>query len=239
MIARYRCVLSHPSVFLHAPPRSTLGCMDVSVVGSNSVTLPAECVVVSLTVGFTGAENETVIRDTAEAVQSVRARMDAAIADDGGSDARLTGLRTWTNIPYDQNGVPGEPQHVAEVRGSVTIKDLSRVAGFLGDLSAMPGVEVGGLNWRLFDATLARVQPEVLRGAFDDAEQRAKWIAEAADQSGLRVERIEDGGAPHFGYGQGKMMSMAMDSASGFDLDPEDVNVSASLNVTFTTGERR
>ncbi|NHB84924.1 hypothetical protein G7085_10720 [Tessaracoccus sp. HDW20] len=58
----------------------------------------------------------------------------------------------------------GEPQHVAQVRGSVTVKDLSRVAGLLGDLASMDGVEIGDLQWRLSEETLRRIQPEVLRG---------------------------------------------------------------------------
>jgi len=209
--------------------------MDVSVVGSSSVTLPAECAVVSLTVGFTGVSRDAVLRDTAEAAERVRAKLDAVVADGGGGDARLSSLRTWTNIVYDQHGQPGEPQHVAEIRGSVTIKDLSRVAGFLGGLASSEGVEIGDLSWRLFDATLRRVQPEVLRGAFDDAQQRAQWIAEAADKSGLSVVRIEDGGAPHVGFAQTRMM-MAKDAGPAFDLDPQDVEVAASLSVTFRAG---
>lgn len=208
--------------------------MEITVEGNSAAVLPAECVSVDLTIGFTGPSRDQVVRDTAAASEVVRSLLDAVVADDGGSDARLTGLRTWTNIPYDRNGKPGHPQHVAQVRGSVTIKDLTRVAGFLGDLATTSGAQVAGVNWRLFDATRDRVQPEVLRGAFEDALQRARWIADAAGASDLKVASIEDRGGPTFAPPM-KAMRMAMaDSAPSFDLDPDDVQVAATLNVKFT-----
>ncbi|NHB84923.1 SIMPL domain-containing protein [Tessaracoccus sp. HDW20] len=73
-------------------------------------------------------------------------------------------------------------------------------------------------------------------GAFEDARQRAQWIAEAADQTELSVVRIDDGGAPHFGFGQSGQMMLAKDSAPSFDLDPQDVEVAANLSVTFRAG---
>lgn len=207
--------------------------MEITVDGTNAVVLPAECVAVTLTIGFTGPGREPVVRDTADATDAVRALLDAVVADDGGSDARLTGLRTWTNIPYDRDGRPGHPQHVAQVRGSVTIKDLTRVAGFLGELATTQGAQVEGVNWQLFDATRDRVQPEVLRGAFEDARQRAQWIAEAAGYSEVTVASVEDNGAPSFGPPL-KAARMAMaDSAPSLDLDPEDVQVAATLRVRF------
>ena len=109
--------------------------MNISVVGTRSVTLPAECVVVTLTVGFMGPDRDKVVADTAEVAEQVRAKLDEVTADDGGSDAKLTSLRTWTTIPYDDQGQPKTPQHVAQVRGSVRISDLSRVGPFLGDLA--------------------------------------------------------------------------------------------------------
>lgn len=207
--------------------------MDISVVGTTSVTLPAECVVVTLSLSFTGPDRDTVARDTAQLAERVKAELDAVVADDGGSDARLSALRTWTNIPYDSEGKPGQPQHVSQVRGSVTIKDLTRVGPFLGSLATTEGVQVEGLNWKLFEATMLKLQPEVLAGAFEDAFRRAQWIAEAAGRSVLEVSSIEDNGAPTYGFARGKMAMAMADGAPSFDLDPEDVEVTATLGVKF------
>lgn len=208
--------------------------MNISVVGTRSVTLPAECVVVTLTVGFMGPDRDKVVADTAEVAEQVRAKLDEVTADDGGGDAKLTSLRTWTTIPYDDQGQPKTPQHVAQVRGSVRISDLSRVGPFLGELATKEGAQVGHLDWRLFDETLARLQPEVLAGAFGDALERAEWIAGAAGRANPVVESIEDNGTPSFAMARGKSAFMA-DSAPSFDLDPEDVEVSATLSVKFST----
>lgn len=209
--------------------------MNITVVGSRSVVLPAECVQIRLTTGFTDADSLSVMRRTSSALDLVRERLDEAVADGGGRDVRLSGLRTWTTIPYDNEGRPGDPQQVAQVRGSVIITDLTRVADLLGDLAAADGVEVEGLDWRLTEETLRRIQPEVLQGAFEDARQRAEWIAGAAGQTGLQVASIEDQGARGGGMPRGRMLKMAAADSVSFDLDPDDVEVSATLNVQFTT----
>lgn len=208
--------------------------MNITVVGSNSVVLPAECVRIRLTVEFTDPDSDLVMRRTSGCMDLVRTRLETAVSDGGGTDARLSGLRTWTNIPYSEDGKAGLPQYVAQVRGSVMITDLTRVAGLLGDLAVMEGVDVEGLDWRLADETSKRVQPEVLKGAFEDARQRAQWIADAAGGTGLEVASIEDSGAPG-ARPQARMMKAAMADSVSFDLDPEDVGVSATLTVTFST----
>lgn len=207
--------------------------MNISVVGSSSVVLPAECVVISLAVGFTGSDREQVSRDTADLSDSVRADLVALTADGGGTDAKLSGLRVWTNVAYDEKGRPGESIHTAQVRGSVSVTDLTKVGPFLGQMATTEGVQVEGLDWRLADATTQRVQPEVLAAAFADAQRRAEWIAAAAGGSTLEVESIEDGGSPGF-YPRAKMAMAMADGAASFELDPEDVEVSATLNVRFS-----
>lgn len=212
--------------------------MQITVAGHSSVTIPAECVIVSVTLGFTGGERGIVMRDTAALAEAVRTKLEAVIADGGGSEARLTGLRTWTKIRYDEKGQPQEPQHVAQVRGSVRLKDLSRVAGFLGDLSSTAGVEIGALDWQLFDDTLARTKPEVVEGAYANAVERAEWIAKAAGRRVLEVASIEDGGASAYPQARMDMAAMAYDqSGPTFNLDPEDVEVTASLSVKFNAVE--
>lgn len=210
--------------------------MEITVTGSNSATLPAECVVIALTAGFSGALRDAVMRDTAALADTLRARLEAVTADGGGSDARLSGLRTWTTIPSDDRARPTTPQHVAQVRGSVRIQDLTRVADFLGGLSTMDGVQIGQLDWRLSDETLERLQPEVLAGAYADARRRAGWIAAAAGRSTPEVVAIDDGASQSHPHPRARFAMVAFDSGvPSFNLDPEDVEVATTLSVKFTT----
>ena len=94
------------------------------------------------------------------------------------------------------------------------------------------------LSWALMFFVLALVAGVLgfsgLAGAFANALERAEWIAGAAGRANPVVESIEDNGTPSFAMARGKSAFMA-DSAPSFDLDPEDVEVSATLSVKFST----
>lgn len=207
--------------------------MKITVSGTRQLTVPAECVGISLTLGFTGEDRGRIVDDTARLVESVRGLLERACAGGGGHDARLSGLRTWTTVRYDSKGRPAAEQHVAEVRGSVTIDDLSRVGSLLGELTTTDGVQVGSLDWRLTDETQERLQPEVLAGAYQRARQRAEWIANAAGLTGISVVSVQDGGGPTFRTMAGRAMLADRGGAPSIELDPEDVDVSANLTVEF------
>lgn len=125
--------------------------MKISVSGNRQLKVPAECVGIAITLGFTGEDRERVIADTAALAETVRGLLERATSDGRGRDARLPGLRTWTTMSYDEKGAPAQTQHVAEVRGSVNIDDLATVGPLLGELAATAGVQIGGLDWGLTD----------------------------------------------------------------------------------------
>lgn len=204
--------------------------MRITVTGTSTVTLPAECVAVTLTLGFSGADREPVIADTAALADRLRARLAEAVASGAARDLTLSGLRTWTATPVDERGRPAPAQHTAEVRGSVVLDDLTVAGPLLGELATVPGVQIGLLDWRLRDATVADLQPRALADAFGRARRRAEWIAAAAGAGSLEVVSITDGGAP--GTFARSAMRMA-EAAPSFDLDPGEVDLSATLTVDF------
>ena len=150
--------------------------MKITVTGTSQMTLPAECVSVGISAGFTGPDRAAVVADTAALVERLRARLDEATADGRGRDVRLSSLRTWTSV----GGKRGTVRHVAEVRGSFVLDDLGVVGPLLGELAGIDGVQIGNLDWQLTENTLKAIQPDVLKAAFDHAVQRAEWIAAAA-----------------------------------------------------------
>ncbi|WGT47235.1 SIMPL domain-containing protein [Tessaracoccus lacteus] len=208
--------------------------MRITVTGVSQLRLPAECVVVTLTTGFTGPRRDEVVAETARTTDGLRARLQEAIADGRGRDLKLTSLRTWAGAGTDSQGNPGTPQHSAEVRGSVRLDDLSVVGPLLGELAATRGVRVVGLDWQLTEETIAQQQPEVIGEAFRDARQRAGWIASAAGYRRIEPTSIRDDGAPMFARAMSAPMQRG-GSAPQIDLDPADVEVSAHLTVDFET----
>ena len=205
--------------------------MKITVTGNSQMTLPAECVSVGISAGFTGADRGAVVADTAALVERLRARLDAATADGRGRDVRLSSLRTWTGV----GGKRGAVRHVAEVRGSFVLDDLSVVGPLLGELAGIDGVQVGNLDWQLTDDTLKAIQPDVLKAAFDHAVQRAEWIASAAGLGAVEAVSVRDEAPPMFARPMMARAMMADSAAPSIDLDPEDVDVSVLLSEEFAT----
>ncbi|MBK7822153.1 MAG: SIMPL domain-containing protein [Tessaracoccus sp.] len=204
--------------------------MKITVTGNSQMTLPAECVAVSLSAGFTGSDRAAVVTDTAALLERLRARLDDAVADGRGRDVRLSSLRTWTSVGDDRRG---RVRHVAEVRGSFVLDDLSTVGPLLGELAGIDGVQIGNLEWQLTDETLKAIQPDVLKAAFTHAVQRAEWIAAAAGLGTVEAVAIRDDAPPRFARPMMARAMMADSAAPSIDLDPEDVDVSVILNVDF------
>lgn len=209
--------------------------MRITVTGTSRITLPAECVAVNVTLGFTGPDRDSVVADTAGLTDRVRVQLEQPLAIGVARELKLTSLRTWTSTPLNTRGQPQAPQHTAEVRGSFMVDDLAALGDLLGAIAATPGVQVGWLDWRLRDSTLAEVQPRALADAFDDAHRRAEWISTAARRGGVEAVAVQDqgGGIVPMAFARKASREM-MDSAPSIDLDPQDVEISVSLTVEFT-----
>lgn len=208
--------------------------MRITVTGTSRITLPAECVAVNLTLGFTGPDRSSVVADTAAATDGARVRLERATSSGTVRDVRLSGLRSWTSTPVNTWGQPTPAQHTAEVRGSFVVDDLAALGDLLGGLAATPGAQVGWLDWRLRDATLDEVQPRALADAFGDAERRAGWIATAARRGTVEVVAVQDAGGGVMPMASARTASRGMEAAPSINLDPQDVEISVSLVVEFT-----
>ena len=207
--------------------------MKITATGTSELSLPAECALVSLHVAKQGPDRRTVVEGTGSVAEQVREVLAGSIADGGGRELRLSSLRTWTDIPTDHRGRRTEARYGAEIRGSVIIDDLTRLADLLIALAALDGVEVGQIGWNLKEETLVRMEPAALREAFGAAQRRAKWIAEAAGLSSVSAVSVQDDrGSRSFTGAIFKAASFGEASAP-LRLDPEDVDVSASLTVEF------
>lgn len=199
--------------------------MKITVTGTSRIKVPAECAQVTFSVGRRGAENDDVIAEVSELTQKVRMLLDELTPGDDGDEARLSTLRTWTDFSSNQ-----EPVHVAQVDGSVTVWELSGLGEFLGQLASIDGVTVDNVQWRLTPDTRDAVEPEAIRDAFQDARQRARWIAAAADRENPVVVAVTDGNSTPIHLRQA---SMRAGGAPTLELDPVDVEISVSLIVEF------
>ncbi|MDO5677222.1 MAG: SIMPL domain-containing protein [Propionibacteriaceae bacterium] len=203
--------------------------MKITVTGSSRVKVPAECAQVAFGVSRRGGDHDTVIAEVSAVAQEVRALLSELTPDDDGDQAHLSGLRTWTDFPHGE-----EPVHVAQMDGSVMVWELSELGVFLARLGTVDGATVDSVQWKLTRNTRDAVEPEAIQDAFQDARQRARWIASAAGRQGFEVVSVTDGGGePGYHF---KAAYMRDGGAPSLDLDPVDVEISASLTVVFEDG---
>lgn len=200
--------------------------MRITVTGTSRIKVPAERAHVTFTVSRRGPEPQQVIDDVSAASQEVRTLLDELTPDDDGDEPHLSGLRTWTEFAPDQ-----PPMHIAHIDGEVRVWEFGKLGAFLARLAAVDGVTVNAVQWRLTRDTRDAEEPAAIRDAFQDARQRARWIAAAAGHDRVTVVSVADGGvAPAVHPRQAFMRSEA---AASLELDPQDIEIAVSLVVEF------
>ncbi|MCG6567627.1 SIMPL domain-containing protein [Tessaracoccus sp. ZS01] len=206
--------------------------MKITVTGTSRVKVRAECAQVSFSVGRRGADHDVVIGEVSAVAKQVRSLLDELTPEDDGDQAHLSGLRTWT----DFSGA-GEPQQVAQLDGSVIVWELDDLGDFLGRFAAVDGVTVDNVQWKLTQDTRDAIEPEAIRDAFQDARQRARWIAAAAGRQAPEPVAVTDGGEPPSLHYRQALLRADGTAALDLDLDPVDVEISVALTVEFEAAE--
>ncbi|MCJ1286459.1 hypothetical protein MMC26_005804 [Xylographa opegraphella] len=220
--------------------------LEITVTGASVISRPAERAVLSLTVMSEGPSQSTVSHDVTSTSHDLRATFQAlspkTATGDAAPDAAITvfsttALTTKTWVPDDRHGDPLPARlYAASTRFHVIFRAFATLAEVAGALFATPHVVIESTKWTLTDATLAAVASESRRAAMRDAVTKA---ADLADVVGRRVVavQIEDLGSVTMGRTrQTARMGGPPSGASGIGvlaLEPEDVEVNASVKVKF------
>jgi hypothetical protein len=114
------------------------------------------------------------------------------------------------------------------VNRQLSISTAPDQVGRVMDTSAGAGAtEVNGITFGLRDRR--SVWTQALSGAIADADHQARTLASGGRFRIVRLKSIQAGGQP---YSPGPMMAMRM-AAPATNIPPSDVDVSASVTVTY------
>ena len=214
----------------------------IAVSGRAEVRIEPELGAVSLTVGSSGGDREPLLRDVSEAharlLEDVR-ELEASGALDSWSAGQL---RVWSHRPWNAEGRQLPLVHQANADVEVVFSDLSALGGWLGRVTGAPHLALGGIDWRLTDATRDRVLESAQRAAVADAVRKAAVYADALGLGRPVAIELADSGmltAPQpipRAHKAVMMRAMEVGGAPEPEIAPAKLVVEASVDARFSAG---
>jgi len=199
----------------------------VAVAGTGEVDASPDAAVVRLSVTARGPDAANVSDEIAAGASQLR----DTLADFGVPEEDVQ--TQHYNIHQDRrpdNG-NGEPVYVGEQSFEVTLEDVDEV-GSLIDAAVDGGADdVGGVRYTLSSERRDEVRDDAIRTAVEDARGEAAVIADSTNLQLGGVQRAasrETSVNPYHAE-----VAMAADGGGGTTVDPQDVTVSATVEVTF------
>ena len=220
--------------------------LEIQVTGSSTVSHHAERGVLTLNVSSSGHSQETVFQEvkaTTNSVQDLFKQLAPKDASGNPTDSAAitvfstTSLRTRSWIPEDDDGKPIPPrQYSADVHFEAIFCDFAKLGEIMGSLFNTPHVEINGTEWRLTDATKASLGSQARKAAMWDAMAKARDYAEVVGREVFAVEILDQ--VANYARRTKQTARMAgttsrVKSVSGIALEPEDVELCASVEVKF------
>ncbi|KAL3475529.1 hypothetical protein BJX99DRAFT_259303 [Aspergillus californicus] len=223
--------------------------ISIKTTGHASLSRPAERAILKINVQDSGTDNTTVSNNVLSCTRRIKEMIEplnAKLASgEVAPDAAIThfsmgSLRKYTYNKYNNDGdITGKTYHVSTAF-DVRFRDFEILASVGTELSAMPFVDLGGIEWQLTDATKGSFVSQVRSLAAKDALKRAEDYANTFNKFKVDVVEIldEDGAGGGF-VASRRLLSMTVrqegDDRNQLSFQPEDVEMSSTVTVKFIT----
>lgn len=213
----------------------------IAVRGTAEERIDPELGAVALTVGVSEPDRDTALARTTEARERLIAEireLEAAGALDTWSAGQL---RVWSHRPWNNEGKQLPLVHQTSAEVEVVFTDLERLGEWVSGAGVGDTVAVGGIDWRLTDASRRRVQELAQRAAVADALEKARVYASALGLGAPAPVELADTGlltAHQAPQPRGeRMFAMAasadMGAGSGAEFAPAKLVIEASVEARF------
>ena len=212
----------------------------IAVTGHAEERIAPELAAVSLSVGGSGAARDDVAVRTGRAHERLLAevrRLEASGALDTWSAGQL---RVWSYRPWNNEGKQLPVVHQASADVEVVFTDLDRLGAWVGEVATGDELTVGGIDWRLTDATRRHVQEAAQRAAVADAVAKAQVYASALGLGTPAPVELADHGMlsaqPMPAAPKAMMMRTAADLGGppAPEFAPAELVIEASVDARFT-----
>jgi uncharacterized protein YggE len=213
----------------------------IAVTGRAEEKIAPELGAVTLSVGAQGAQRDEVYSGTSAAHERLLTELRGLEAS-GALDTWSAGqLRVWSYRPWNNEGKQLPLVHQANADVEVIFTDLTRLGEWVGEAATASELAIGGVEWRLTDATRRRVQEAAQRGAVADALTKAEVYASALGLGALTPVELADHGMLSTQPQPIAPKVMAMRTAADFgggapatEFAPAELVIEASVDARFT-----
>ena len=203
-----------------------MGKRTVTVTGTGRANVAPDVVRLDLRVGHDAPDVAAALSGASAGITAVA----AVVREQGVADADLRTLDAGVNQRWDNTGVA--VGFTAQQRLAVTVRELDAVGRILESAAAAIGnaLLVDQVRLDISDRSLGL--REARDAAFADARSKAEQYAALAAASLGSVLGVAEGGAAPVGGGF-KLAAMARDMAGGMPVEGGDLELSASVTVTW------
>ncbi|MGF3054099.1 SIMPL domain-containing protein [Microbacterium sp. YY-03] len=213
----------------------------INVRGEHHMMVAAELGVARVAVRFDGPTRAEVVEKAQRLGAEIQDELRAAEASGAITKWSNERLSVWADRPWNDKGKQLPLVHHASVQLVSEWKDFSALSEWISRASERDGVTIGGIGWGLTKEVESATEKTVAQGAVQVAIDRATAYAEALGLKNVQAQQIADvgmmsremmmkGPAP-------VMMASARgamaDSAPAFELEPEEIEVSATVEARF------
>ncbi|MCL2536277.1 MAG: SIMPL domain-containing protein [Nocardiaceae bacterium] len=221
--------------------------VTITVTGHADRTFAPNRCVVHLNITFDGATRVEAAHPAAESAAALSAML-RTLDDDAARPLRrwsLDQVQHSRHRPYHPQGKKLPWSYQSTASGAVTFRDLAAVAAFVDEVSAIGGVNVAHLEWRLTRKAHARALARVRDLAVRDALAKAEGYTLSLGCKRIEAVALADPGMlnpgqrPDFGPPTARMMaaSVPAQGADGdrpsIELTPAPILLSADVEARF------
>jgi uncharacterized protein len=220
---------------------------EITVRGTFSTFQAPERATVHATIAFEGPSMQPVYDRVAGDLESLKATVIPLKTGDHGPVTWWSAqqLRTWSNRPWNSDGVQLPLVHHASVGLEVKFRDFASLSRWVGNhVANTEGFRVSRIEWALTSKRRRELQRQVRTRAVEDAVVKAREYAEALGLGEIRPIAIADAGMlgsnlrPESGAGPTYMrVGASPGDAADIELIPEHIEVSAAVDARFVGEE--
>ncbi len=215
-----------PGKLIGAAPAQTDGQNQIVVNGVGTISIDPDQAILSLGVTTQAVTATQAIQDNSAKMSEVVDMMKAqGIADD---NIRTSRFSLWT--VYDKERIEPVGYRVSN-QITVTIKDIEKV-GLLIDSAVLAGAnQVNSVSFTLSEEAIAEIRLQALALAIEDAQARAKAIANKLDLTIVGVAYVSES-AGYQPYYADTRAGVAYEEAPT-PIEPGEVTFTASVHIIF------
>lgn len=216
--------------------------VEIRVRGSHQVRLPPTQATVHVTISQDGPQAEPVFQAVAATLAHVSASIEERYHPNRGPVTwyAIDQVRMGSHRPWNAEGQQLPLVHNAAVTVAATFTDFEDLARWVALAAAVEGLNIGYVDWDLEKERRRETEREARQEAVRDARRRAQDYADALGLGAVQVSSINDPGLAST-VQRKVMMASAVASGDGadFTLRPEDVEINADVEATFTVHPSR